>query len=158
MRPVSMRGSGSKDASATLPVSCIGCAWWCGGCARTCAPSPAWARPAPTYLLGQWKPLVAHLQHGETRLDNNLVENAIRPSALGKKNWLFAGHPDAGQRSAIIYSIVISCQRHGHDPLDYLRDVLTRLPQRLPGADISDLLPVNWKPSVDVELPAPSQS
>ncbi|MCC5022868.1 MAG: transposase domain-containing protein [Candidatus Synoicihabitans palmerolidicus] len=58
----------------------------------------------------------------------------------------------------LIYSIVISCQRHGHDPLDYLRDVLTRLPQRLPGADISDLLPVNWKPSVDVELPAPSQS
>ncbi|MCC5021534.1 MAG: IS66 family transposase [Candidatus Synoicihabitans palmerolidicus] len=98
---------------------------------------------ACTYLLGQWKPLVAHLQHGEPRLDNNLVENATRPSALGKKHWLFVGHPDAGQRSAIIYSIVISCQRHGHDPLDYLRDVLTRLPQQLPGADISDLLPVN---------------
>jgi hypothetical protein len=49
------------------------------------------------------------------------------PSAIGKKNWLFIGHPEAGQRSAIIYSLVVSCQRHGKDPLAYLRDVLTRL-------------------------------
>lgn len=54
------------------------------------------------YLLAHWEPLVAHQQHAVTRLDNNLVENAIRPSAIGKKNWLFIGHPDAGQRSAII--------------------------------------------------------
>ncbi|WED66567.1 IS66 family transposase [Synoicihabitans lomoniglobus] len=113
---------------------------------------------ACAYLLGQWAPLCEHLRHGETRLDNNLVENAIRPSALGKKNWLFVGHPDAGQRSAIIYSLVISCQRHGHDPLIYLRDVLTRLPQRQPGADITDLLPANWKPPVEVERPTSSQS
>ncbi len=53
------------------------------------------------YLLSQWAPLSAHLHHGESRLDNNLVENAIRPSCIGKKNWLFIGHPDAGQRSAI---------------------------------------------------------
>jgi hypothetical protein len=68
------------------------------------------------YLLGHWEPLTAHLRHSETRLDNNLVENAIRPSAIGKKNW-FIGHPDAGQRSAINYSLVVSCQRHGKDPL-----------------------------------------
>jgi transposase len=99
---------------------------------------------ACTYLLNQWEPLTAHLKHSQTRLDNNLVENAIRPSAIGKKNWLFIGHPDAGQRSAIIYSLVVSCQRHGKDPLAYLRDVLTRLPAMSNQDDLSPLLPVNW--------------
>ena len=72
---------------------------------------------ACAYRLDHWTPLTTHLKHSQTRLDNNLVENAIRPSAIGKKNWLFIGHPDAGQRSAIIYSLVVSCQRHGKDPL-----------------------------------------
>jgi len=99
------------------------------------------------YLLRYWAPLTAHLEHGETRLDNNLVENAIRPSAIGKKNWLFVGHPDAGQRSAIIYSIVVSCQRHRKDPLAYLRDVLTRLPQMTTRDDLAVLTPANWKPA-----------
>jgi|SRR5580692_4199006 transposase len=96
------------------------------------------------YLLAQWTPLTAHLDHGQTRLDNNLVENAIRPSAIGKKNWLFIGHPDAGQRSAIIYSIVVSCQRHGKDPLAYLRDVLTRLPAMTNQDDLTPLTPRHW--------------
>jgi transposase len=99
------------------------------------------------YLLTYWDPLTAHLKHGETRLDNNLVENAIRPSAIGKKNWLFIGHPDAGQRSAIIYSIVVSCQRHGKDPHTYLRDVLTRLPALTNRFDLDALTPINWTPA-----------
>ncbi len=99
------------------------------------------------YLLRFWTPLTAHLEHGQTRLDNNLVENAIRPSAIGKKNWLFVGHPDAGQRSAIIYSIVVSCRRHGKDPLAYLRDVLTRLPRMTTRDDLTVLTPANWKPA-----------
>jgi len=99
------------------------------------------------YLLGHWEPLTAHLNHGQTRIDNNLIENAIRPSAIGKKNWLFIGHPDAGQRSAIIYSIVVSCQRHGRDPLAYLRNVLTRLPGMTNQDDLDALLPVNWQPA-----------
>jgi transposase len=98
------------------------------------------------YLLSYWDPLTAHLRHGETRLDNNLIENAIRPSAIGKKNWLFIGHPDAGQRSAVIYSIVVSCQRHGKDPHAYLRDVLTRLPTLTNRFDLDALTPVNWQP------------
>jgi transposase len=97
------------------------------------------------YLLKYWIPLTRHLECGETRLDNNLVENAIRPSAIGKKNWLFIGHPDAGQRSAIIYSIVVSCQRRGIDPLAYLRDVLTRLPKMTNRDDLDALTPTNWK-------------
>jgi transposase len=100
---------------------------------------------ACTYLLNQWEPLTAHLHHGRTKLDNNSVENAIRPSALGKKNWLFIGHPEAGQRSAIIYSLVVSCQRHGHDPLAYLRDVLGRLPALTNHDDLTPLLPGHWK-------------
>jgi len=99
------------------------------------------------YLLGQWKPLRAVVDHGEVRIDNNLVENAIRPSAIGKKNWLFIGHPDAGQRSAILYSIVVSCQRHGIDPAAYLRDVLGRLCAMTNQDDLTSLLPCNWQPA-----------
>lgn len=100
------------------------------------------------YLLGQWDALVAHCDHGDTRLDTNLLENAIRPSAIGKKNFLFIGHPDAGDRSAIIYSIVVSCQRRGVDPLDYIRDVLSRLPTMTTRDDLTALLPAAWKPAV----------
>lgn len=102
---------------------------------------------ACTYLLNDWDALIAHQQHADTRLDNNLVENAIRPSAIGKKNWLFIGHPDAGQRSAIIYSLVVSCQRHGKDPLAYLRAVLTRLPAMTNQDDLTPLTPAGWQPS-----------
>ncbi len=74
----------------------------------------------------------------------NFIENAIRLSALGKKNFLFIGHPDAGQRSAIIYSIVVSCQRHGVNPFDYLQDVLSRLPRMTNQVDIGILTPSKW--------------
>jgi transposase len=102
---------------------------------------------ACAYMLSQWAALTAVTAHGAVRLDNNLVENAIRPSAVGKKNWLFIGHPDAGQRTAIIYSIVVSCQRHGVDPHLYLRDVLTKLPRMTTRDDLDALLPCNWKAS-----------
>jgi hypothetical protein len=98
------------------------------------------------YLLSQYEALVQHLRFGQTRLDNNLVENAIRPSCIGKKNWLFIGHPEAGQRSAILYSLIVSCQRHGKDPLAYLKDLLTRLPRMTNQDDLRPLLPVNWQP------------
>ena len=101
---------------------------------------------ACTYLLNNWEPLVKHVELGETRIDNNLVENAIRPSAIGKKNYLFIGHPDAGQRTAIIYSIVVSCQRRKIDPLVYLRDVLGRLPSMTTRDNLDELTPANWKP------------
>ena len=100
---------------------------------------------ACSYLLNHWAVLVAHQEHAFTRLDNNLVENAIRPSAIGKKNWLFIGHPAAGQRSAIIYSLVVSCQRHGKDPLAYLQDVLRRLPAMTNQDDLAPLTPAAWQ-------------
>ncbi|MEX2380943.1 MAG: transposase, partial [Opitutales bacterium] len=102
---------------------------------------------ACSYLLNQWESLVAHCRLGHTEIDNNLVENAIRPSAIGKKNWLFIGHPKAGDRSAILYSIIASCRRHGINPHEYLRDVLARLPAMTNQDDLSSLLPSKWKPS-----------
>jgi transposase len=99
---------------------------------------------ASGYLLAQWPALARHTEHGQTRLDNNLVENAIRPTKLGMKNWLFIGHPGAGQRSAILYSVIVSCLRHGIDPLAYLRDVLTRLPSMTNQDDLTPLLPSRW--------------
>jgi transposase len=111
---------------------------------RTKVPPKSGLAKACDYLLRYWEPLMRHFETGETRLDNNLVENAIRPSAIGKKNWLFIGHPDAGQRSAIIYSIVVSCQRRGIEPLAYLRDVLTRLPRMTTRDDLNALTPARW--------------
>ncbi|MBI5774745.1 MAG: IS66 family transposase [Verrucomicrobia bacterium] len=105
---------------------------------------------ACAYLLGHWAALTAHLRHSQTRLDTNAVENAIRPSKLGAKNWLFVGHPDAGDRAAVIYSLVVSCQRHGHDPHAYLRDVLVRLPSMTTADDLRPLLPSQWKPRTEV--------
>jgi|MDTA01.2.fsa_nt_gb transposase len=97
------------------------------------------------YLFGQWDALLVQLEHGESEIDNNLIENAIRPSAVGKKNFLFIGSPEAGQRSAIIYSIVVSCERHGIDPLAYMTDVLEKLPSMSNQDDLTPLLPSNWK-------------
>lgn len=98
------------------------------------------------YLLSRWAPLSAHLHLGES-LDNNLVENAVRPSCIGKKNWLFIGHPNAGQRSAILYSLIVSCQRHGKDPLAYMKDILIRLPTMTNRDDLRLLTPRLWQPA-----------
>jgi transposase len=116
------------------------------GLARKALPQSQLGK-ACSYLLNHWEVLVAHQDHAFTRIDNNLVENAIRPSAIGKKNWLFIGHPEAGQRSAIIYSLVVSCQRHGKDTLAYLRDVLARLPAMTNQDDLTPLTPAGWQPA-----------
>ena len=80
------------------------------------------------YALGQWRTLDVYLDDGRVEIDNNLVENAIRPTALGKKNWLFIGEAGAGDRGAILYTLIECCRRRGVDPYAYLKDVLTRLP------------------------------
>src|SRR5271170_4815083 len=95
------------------------------------------------YALGQWQRLDVYLGDGRVEIDNNLVENAIRPTALGKKNWLFMGDADAGGRGAIIYTIIESCRRRGIDPYAYLQDVLTRLP-RMTNHQIPEVTPAAW--------------
>ena len=80
------------------------------------------------YTLGQWEPLQVYLSDGLVELDNNLVENAIRPTALGKKNWMFFGAKDAGQNSAILFTMVTNCRNHGVEPFEYLQWLFTELP------------------------------
>ena len=99
------------------------------------------------YTLGQWEALVRYLEDGRYEIDTNLVENAIRPSCVGKKNWLFIGHPDAGWRSAVIYSLLITARRYRLDPAAWLSDVLRRIPT-CTQANLPELLPGNWKPQV----------
>jgi len=95
------------------------------------------------YALGQWPTLEVYLNDGRVEIDNNLVENAIRPTAVGKKNWLFVGEAQAGERSAILYTVIESCRRRGLDPYTYLRDVLTRLP-RMTNWQIPEVTPEAW--------------
>ncbi|HEV2452866.1 MAG TPA: transposase [Verrucomicrobiae bacterium] len=95
------------------------------------------------YALGQWPTLEVFLKDSRIEIDNNLVENAIRPTAVGKKNWLFIGEADAGQRSAIIYTLVENCRRRSMDPFTYLRDVLTRLPN-MTNRQIPEVTPQTW--------------
>ena len=71
------------------------------------------------------------------------MENAIRPTALGKKNWLFVGEAQAGQRSAILYTVMESCRRRGVEPYAYLREVLTRLPH-MTNRQIPEVTPAAW--------------
>ena len=106
---------------------------------------------AMDYALGQWPTLEVYLKDGQVELDNNLVENAIRPTAIGKKNWLFIGDANAGQRSAIIYTVIENCRRRGLDPFAYLRDVLTRLPN-MTNRQIPEVTPQAWS-----KMPPPLQ-
>ena len=96
------------------------------------------------YFLNDYEALLGYLNDGRFEIDNNLVENAIRPTAVGRKRWLFIGHPDAGWRSAVIYSILLSCRRRSINPEDYLSDILRRLPT-IKMNQIDSLVPANWK-------------
>jgi transposase len=96
------------------------------------------------YALNQWPMLARFLEHGEVEIDNNLVENDIRPTAVGKKNWLFFGSEEAGQRSAVVYTLIENCRIHGVEPCAYLKDVLERLP-RTTNQQVAQLTPLNWK-------------
>ena len=99
---------------------------------------------AVNYFLNEYDALLRYLEDGRFEIDNNLVENDIRPTAVGRKRWLFIGHPDAGWRSAVIYSLLISARRRGLNLQAYLTDVLARLPS-MKITQIHELLPGNWK-------------
>src|SRR5438874_2041337 len=101
---------------------------------------------AVNYFLNEYKALEGYLRDGRFEIDNNLIENAIRPTAVGRRRWLFIGHPQAGWRSAVIYSLLLSCRRRGINPQSYLSDVLNRLPS-IKITEIHQLLPGHWKPS-----------
>ncbi len=98
------------------------------------------------YALGQWDSLLLFLDDGRLEVDNNLIENAIRPTAIGKKNWLFIGEANAGHRSAMIYTLIEACRRRNIDPYEYLRDVLSQLPSATT-TEIKALTPQAWAQS-----------
>ena len=97
------------------------------------------------YSPSAWAALTANLNDGMVQVDNNHIENQMRPWAMGRKAWLFAGSELAGQRAALVMSLVQSAKLNGHDPWAYLKDVLTRLPTHM-NSRIGELLPHRWQP------------
>jgi len=115
---------------------------------RQLVPNGSATAKAIDYSLRRWEALTRYLDDGDLPPDNNRVENLIRPIAVGRSNWLFAGSLRAGQRAAAIMSLIHTARINGHEPLAYLTDVLDRLPTH-PASRIDELLPYNWqRPSV----------
>ena len=96
------------------------------------------------YSLKRWGALTQFLDDGQLPIDNNWIENQIRPIAIGRNNWLFAGSLRAGQRAAAVMSLIQSAKLNGHDPYAYLKDVLARLPMHK-NSQIEELLPHRWQ-------------
>jgi len=99
---------------------------------------------AMTYMLNQWDALCIYTTQGFLNIDNNAAERALRRVGIGRKNWLFARHDKAAQRTATLYSLVASAERHGIDPQAYLRGVLARIPS-MPVSQLDKLLPERWE-------------
>ena len=95
---------------------------------------------AITYMLNQWDALCIYTTQGFLNIDNTAAERALRRVGIGRKNWLFAGHDVAAQRTATLYSLIASAERHGLDPQAYLRGVLARMPS-MPVSQLERLLP-----------------
>jgi len=101
---------------------------------------------ALSYTNGIWPRLIAFVDDPQVGIDNNPAENAIRPVALGRKNWLFVGDYDAGRAAANLMSIIATCKRADIDPFAYLCDVLVRIPS-MKTTELAPLLPGNWTPA-----------
>jgi len=99
---------------------------------------------AISYALGQWDRLVLYTEDGILRPDNNLTENAIRPLAVGRKNWLFAGSPNGARASAIYFSLIETAKANGLEPYAYIRHLFEMLPTAHTKEDLQKLLPKNF--------------
>ncbi len=97
------------------------------------------------YALARWTALCRFLEDGRIELDNNVVERAIRPIALGRKNHLFAGSDGGGHRWAVVASLIASAKLNDIDPYAYLSDVLQRMANGHPASLLDQLLPWNWR-------------
>ena len=111
------------------------------------APKSAIAK-ALGYSITRWEELNIYTTDGKLNIDNNHVENSIRPVAVGRKNYLFAGSHEAAQRSAMLYSLLGTCKLHGVNPLIWLTGILRRIASH-PINKIEDLLPQNWQPPTE---------
>jgi transposase len=99
------------------------------------------------YSLKRWGALTRFVDDGRLPVDNNWIENQIRPIAIGRSNWLFAGSLRAGKRAAAVMSLIQSARMNGHDPYAYLKDILSRLPMHK-ASRIGELLPHRWQPTL----------
>ena len=97
------------------------------------------------YLDHQWPRLVGYLEDGRYPIDNNVVENAIRPFAIGRKNWLFSASVKGAKASANLYSLIETAKANGLEPYAYLKHVFTQLPNAQSYDDVDQLLPINMK-------------
>jgi transposase len=113
---------------------------------RTRVPDGSATAKAIDYSLKRWKALIHYLDDAAVPIDNNWVENQIRPIAIGRNNWLFAGSLRAGQRAAAVMSLIHSARINGHDVYAYMKDILERLPSQ-PASKISELFPHRWTPA-----------
>jgi transposase len=102
---------------------------------------------ALAYSIERWDKLSRYTENGMLNIDNNPVENSIRPVALGRKNYLFAGSHEAAKRSGMLYSLLGTCKMHGIEPYGWLKDVLQRIATH-PINKIQELLPHHWKKSI----------
>ncbi|HBP0494408.1 TPA: IS66 family transposase, partial [Pseudomonas aeruginosa] len=110
---------------------------------RQKVPEGSASAKALDYSLRRWEALTRFVDDGQLPVDNNWIENQIRPIAIGRSNWLFAGSLRAGQRAAAVMTLIQSARLNGHDPYAYLKDVLARLPtQRV--SLVHELLPHRW--------------
>jgi hypothetical protein len=100
---------------------------------------------AIAYALPLMESMKLYTLHGQLQIDNNLIENSIRPIALGRKNYLFAGTHATAQNAAMIYSLFATCKKHGVNPHDWLLDVLRKTNDVNYEGRFSDLLPHRWK-------------
>jgi transposase len=94
-----------------------------------------------TYALGQWEQFRVFLDDGAMEIDNNLIENEVRPLKLGLKNYLFFGSAEAGENNAILYTLLGNCAAHGIDPETYLAEALRRLPADATHEQATELTP-----------------
>ena len=109
---------------------------------------------AITYALNEWAFLERYVDHGEVEIDNNSIEHTMRPVALGRKNYLFAGSENGGKTAATLYSLITTCKRLDINPWDYLKDVLERISTH-PMARVWELTPRGWKETRQEHLETP---
>ena len=108
------------------------------------------------YALGQWDEFELYLADGRMEIDNNLIENAVRPAKLGLKNYLFFGNAEAGKTSALFYTLVGNCAVHGIDPERYLAVVLDRMTQATTAEQAAELTPAKLAAEIRESQPVPA--
>lgn len=98
------------------------------------------------YACNHWRKLIRYVEHGQITPDNNAAENAIRPFVVGRKNWLFAGHPNGAHASATLFSLIETAKACGLEPYAYLRFLFTKIPYAQTDEDYAALLPQRLAP------------